>query len=97
MNLGGWDLRKAAVTGNTERLLRYVSMYIERATTEVRKLGSENKNVSQAILIINAEEFNLITHGCLQCKYNLNNFRTWNSEQMKSMQACLYKWDYNTK
>jgi len=67
VNGGVWDLRQVVISGNRDRFNRYIDRALEDACTLVRKLGEEYKNVSQGILIVNMDGFNLVQHGCLQC------------------------------
>jgi len=67
VNARNWDLRKAALSGNQKRFGRYIDKGLEEACGLVRELGNKYKNVSQGILILNVDGFNLIQHGCLQC------------------------------
>ncbi|CAL8109877.1 unnamed protein product [Orchesella dallaii] len=64
---GEWDLRKAAVTGRTDRLIRWIYKYFEDATKLVRKYQADGKNVTQFTLIMDADGFSTISHACPLC------------------------------
>lgn len=59
---------KAVLSGNRDRFGRFVDKTLEEACSLVREIGNQHKNVSQGILILNVDGFNLIQHGCLQCE-----------------------------
>jgi hypothetical protein len=67
VNGGNWDLRNIAVTGKRERFNRYIDKTLDDACGLVRELGEKYKNVSQGMMILNIDGFNLVQHGCIQC------------------------------
>lgn len=68
LNVGGYDVRKAIISGKGDRLLRYVDRAYEKACGLVRELGNKYQNVSQGNLILNLDGFNLVQTGCLRCE-----------------------------
>lgn len=40
---------------------------MEDATTTLRKMQSQGKNVTQFEFLVNMDNYNVIQHGCLQC------------------------------
>ncbi|OXA44664.1 Choline dehydrogenase, mitochondrial [Folsomia candida] len=66
-NAGSFDPRKAIVQGKADRLERYTYQSIEGGCKLVRELGQKYGNVTRAVLIINFDGFNPITHSCLRC------------------------------
>lgn len=79
--LRDWDIRQAAVSGKRDRLIRWVFKYFEDATKQVRKYQGEGKNVTQFILLLDAEGFNPVNHGCALCQAKIclpNQFPEYN-------------------
>jgi len=68
------DVRRAIVTGKTDRYLRYVDRCLERMSTLVRELGVEYGNITRAEMLLNMEGYNVIVHGCSQCMNYYNYF-----------------------
>jgi len=67
LNGGSWDFRNIALSGKREHFNRYIDKILDEACGLVRELGEKYKNVSQGVLLLNMDGFNLIQHGCLQC------------------------------
>lgn len=44
-NFGDWDIRGIALAGRMPQLTRYIDKAMEEATTKVRKMQEEGKNV----------------------------------------------------
>lgn len=65
--LRDWDIRQAVISGRRNRLIRWIYKYFEDATKLVRQFQSEGKNVTQFSMILDAEGFNPVTHGCPLC------------------------------
>jgi len=61
------DLRREVVGGQMNQMMRFVSKIFEEGCGLVRELGEKQGNVSQGILLLNAQGFSLVQHGCLQC------------------------------
>ncbi|ODM90084.1 SEC14-like protein 2 [Orchesella cincta] len=63
-----WDIRRSVLQGKGKRGLRYVMSRVENVTGQVyerqEKLGM---NVTQIVVLGNAEGFNVIQHGCPVC------------------------------
>jgi hypothetical protein len=68
INFENWDLRKAVVSGRSKKFVRYIDKLLDESFQLVREVGEKYKNVSQGILIINLNDFNLVQHGCVQCE-----------------------------
>ncbi|XP_035712244.1 SEC14-like protein 2 [Folsomia candida] len=65
--VGDWDLRRAIVAGQSERLKRYFSKLFEEASTLTRKFQENGQNATQGTIIFDMGNFNLIQQGCLRC------------------------------
>lgn len=63
---GTWDLRRAIVTGQTDRLQRYFDRLFEESSVLLRKM---DENATQFITIMDMSDFNLITQGCPRCNF----------------------------
>lgn len=44
-NFGDWDIRGVALAGRLPQLIRFIDKAMEEATTKVRKLQEQGKNV----------------------------------------------------
>jgi len=67
-DLGGMDLRQVVIKGETNKFNRYIDSAMEKAYRTIRHLQDTYQNVTQCILMINVDEYNLVEHGCAQCK-----------------------------
>lgn len=67
ITIGDFDIRKAVVNGNGGKLLRYIDRIFEDATSLVRKMAKQYKNVTRGWVIVDMSGFNLVEHGCLGC------------------------------
>lgn len=67
---GRYDLRRIGIGGNMRQFLRYLDRYMELAVTKTRELAAAEpeRNISQAIMIIDLNGFNIRQHMCIQCK-----------------------------
>ncbi len=63
-----WDIRRAAIQGRGQRLLRYMDYLLENITQQVFERQALGMNVTQFMVLGNADGFNLIEHGCPLCK-----------------------------
>ncbi len=70
LEISEWDVRAAILQGRGQRLLRYVESKLEHVTTEVFERQGKGMNVTQWKVLVNADGFNLVTHGCPICKTN---------------------------
>lgn len=68
-DISEWDVRGAVISGKGNKLLRYMIRGIESAAREVRSLQRSGHNITQWQVLLNMDNFNLIEHGCLQCKF----------------------------
>jgi len=64
---GDWNVRKQAIAGKIKQLTHYSLRGVERATRGIRRLQGEGKNVTQFILLLNMDGFNLINQACPTC------------------------------
>lgn len=64
-----WDVRKAAVGGNMERLNVYIAKMFDNAWLKVRDLQKEGKNVTRFVIVLDMEKINLLQHLTPSCKY----------------------------
>jgi hypothetical protein len=62
IDLGDWDLRAAALSGKTERLMRWVFKNWDEARIKVRELGLAGKNVTRWLMIVDLKNINAITN-----------------------------------
>jgi hypothetical protein len=67
-NFDLWDLRRGVLQGKRDQIIRWMTKGIQDAVEHIRELQHEGKNVTRWNFIINMKNFNLIQHGCLQCK-----------------------------
>ncbi|XP_021961916.1 SEC14-like protein 2 [Folsomia candida] len=65
--VGDWDLRRAVVAGQSNRLMRYFSKLFEEGFTMARKFQENGQNATQGTIIFDMGNFNLIQQGCLRC------------------------------
>jgi hypothetical protein len=49
--IGEWNIRKAALSGKMNRLIRWVWKNIDKAEIKVREMGAQGKNVSRFIIV----------------------------------------------
>lgn len=63
-----WDIRRFALQGKGQRLLRYTDYLLENITQQVFERQGLGMNVTQFKVLGNADGFNLIEHGCPLCK-----------------------------
>jgi len=66
--VGDGDFRKAVVSGNTDKLYRYMMSRVELAAKKVRDAQAKGLNVTRFHFIENLNGFNLAQHACVQCK-----------------------------
>jgi len=64
---GDWNVRQMAVAGKVKQLTLYSLRGIERANTKIRESQAQGKNVTQWILLLNMDGFNLINQACPTC------------------------------
>jgi len=60
--LGDWDLRKAALAGKTDRVLRWTYKNWDYGRVRVRELELQNKNITRWTMIIDLKNCNAITN-----------------------------------
>lgn len=68
-HFGEWPVRTAVVGGKLQRLNRYGVKAIEDATRKVRDLQASGKNVTQWVMLLNMDGFNVIQNACPSCKF----------------------------
>jgi hypothetical protein len=68
-NIGSWDLRHAIITGQSEKMTRYLYRNIDFVVNKLRELQEEGQAVSQVNLIVNLAGYSVTQQGCLQCNY----------------------------
>jgi len=64
---GDWNVRSMALQGKMKQLILYSLRGIERATTKLRERQAQGKNVTQWILLLNMDGFNVINQACPAC------------------------------
>jgi hypothetical protein len=68
IDVGEWDLRKASVSGQSQKLTRYIDSIYEEINAKVRTMRlQEGKNVTQYYQIFDMEGFTLQQQGCPAC------------------------------
>ncbi|ODM88861.1 Protein real-time [Orchesella cincta] len=67
MEMGEWDFRLAVLTGKSQRLNRYLAYIIERYVSDVFKAQAAGRNVTRALVLVDAEGFSLRKHACPLC------------------------------
>lgn len=60
--LGDWDLRKAALAGKTDRIVRWTLKNWDAGRKRVRELELQNKNVTRWTMILDLKNINAITN-----------------------------------
>ncbi|XP_021959846.2 SEC14-like protein 2 [Folsomia candida] len=65
--VGDWDLRRAIVAGQSDRLMRYFSKLFEEAAMVTRWFQKNEQRAVQATMIFDMGNFNLIQQGCARC------------------------------
>jgi len=65
--LGDWDLRKIVLSGQSERLRRYIDYLIEEVNVLIRKTQEKEILLTQFSLVIDLNNYNLVQHGCPLC------------------------------
>ncbi|XP_035712428.1 SEC14-like protein 2 [Folsomia candida] len=65
--VGDWDLRRAIVAGQSDRLMRYFSKLYEEAAMVTRWFQKNEQRAVQATMIFDMGNFNLIQQGCARC------------------------------
>jgi hypothetical protein len=70
-SFGDWDIRRAAISGQTERLVLYWAKIMEELMGKVRQLQTEGYNVTQCNYIVDIKDYNVQQHGCTQCNDNI--------------------------
>lgn len=74
---GDWNVRAAAVAGKIKHITHYCLRSVERVTTKVRELQAQGNNVTQWVLLLNMDGFNLINQACPTCTSKVFNFSHW--------------------
>jgi hypothetical protein len=69
LNIGSWDLRHAIITGQREKMNRYLYRCIDFVVNKLRELQEEGQAVSQVNFIVNLAGYSVTQQGCLQCNY----------------------------
>jgi len=68
LGLGSWNVRRAAISGESEKLSRYLDGAIQTVCFKPRRLREmENKTVTQINLIVDIKGFTLVEQGCFAC------------------------------
>ncbi|XP_021962022.1 SEC14-like protein 2 isoform X2 [Folsomia candida] len=65
--VGDWDLRRAIVAGQSDRLRRYFSKMFEEAALVMRRFQENEQRAVQGWIIFDMGNFNLIQQGCARC------------------------------
>jgi len=55
-------------SGRSDELLRYGHYQMEKGVQGILKAQNEGKNVTQAIMVANLDQFNMAQHACLKCE-----------------------------
>lgn len=64
------DPRRIVLQGKGDRLVRYLDKGFDETCGLVREMGDRYGNMTRGNALINADGFNLVQHGCLQCELN---------------------------
>ncbi|ODM92302.1 SEC14-like protein 2 [Orchesella cincta] len=67
VDLYEWDIRRAMLQGKGQRLLRYVVGLVENITGQVCERQQKGMNVTQVVVLLNTEGFNVIQQACPIC------------------------------
>ncbi|CAL8098304.1 unnamed protein product [Orchesella dallaii] len=67
IDLYHWDIRRAVLQGKGQRLLRYVINLTENITRQMYERQELGMNVTQVVVLANADGFNVIQHACPLC------------------------------
>ncbi|CAL8098282.1 unnamed protein product [Orchesella dallaii] len=62
-----WDIRQAVLQGKGQRLLRFIINLVENITTQMHERQELGMNVTQVVVLGNANGFNVIQHACPLC------------------------------
>ncbi|XP_035714057.1 uncharacterized protein LOC118438251 [Folsomia candida] len=67
VTIGDWDLRRAVVSGHSDRLARYFCKVFEAGSVLTRRFQKNEQRAVQASVIFDMGNFNLVQHGCARC------------------------------
>jgi hypothetical protein len=73
MDFGAWDIRRAAVSGKTDRLARKINKHMDAVHRKVYELLGQGKNITRWVFIGNMKDLSASEQLCLRCE-NFNNF-----------------------
>ncbi len=70
----GWDFRAAILQGKRLRIMRYLIKIVFEMMVRLRDTNVENPTVTQFVVLINLDGFNLIQQACPLCKIKVVKF-----------------------
>lgn len=68
---GEWDMRRAALAGQSEKMRRYIDKCFEEASTVLRNMQARGSNATRANLILDLGSLSFQVQACPRCKYKL--------------------------
>ncbi|CAL8083733.1 unnamed protein product [Orchesella dallaii] len=67
LDLYEWDIRSAVLQGKTVRLVRYITALVENITGQVCERQQKGMNVTQDVMLLNADGINVVQQACPIC------------------------------
>ncbi|ODM90083.1 SEC14-like protein 2 [Orchesella cincta] len=67
IDVGKWDIRRTVIQGKGRRFIRYLIYLAESITRQIYERQEKGMNVTQMVVLGNADGFNLIQQGCPLC------------------------------
>ncbi len=68
MKFGLWDIRRAVLSGETDRVYKYLIRIWEQTTGRARTANAQNPKVTQWVSVTDLHRYNLKQQGCLGCE-----------------------------
>lgn len=63
-----WDVRRGVISGSRDAAVRYIYYAIEYQARKIREKQKLGQNVTQIQVILDLSGYNIVQHGCLNCK-----------------------------
>ncbi|CAL8083736.1 unnamed protein product [Orchesella dallaii] len=67
IDLYEWDMRRAVLQGKSPRLVRYIMALVENITGQVCERQQKGMNVTQVMVLLNADGINVVQQACPIC------------------------------
>ncbi|ODM90082.1 SEC14-like protein 2 [Orchesella cincta] len=67
IDINDWDIRRSVIQGKGKRVMRYIMSRVENITGQAYERQEKGMNVTQVVVLANAEGFNVIQHACPLC------------------------------